>query len=96
MATGVIVGVVVLAVLFLIRVVGIKFNARQIASIGIFSVFIYGTLLFGEFRLAFAFGGAAGEGGGGSHGQPAANLDWKQAKSLMLRVGGVVEPSQLA
>jgi len=33
------------------------FNARQIASIVIFSMFIYGTLLFGEFRLAFAFGG---------------------------------------
>src|SRR6476469_7988734 len=35
------------------------FNARQIASIVIFSMFIYGTLLFGEFRLAFAFGGIA-------------------------------------
>jgi Na+/H+ antiporter NhaD/arsenite permease-like protein len=35
------------------------FNARQILSIGIFSMFIYGTLLFGEFRLAFAFGGIA-------------------------------------
>jgi Na+/H+ antiporter NhaD/arsenite permease-like protein len=35
------------------------FNARQISSIGIFSMFIYGTLLFGEFRLAFAFGGIA-------------------------------------
>ena len=33
------------------------FDARQIASIVIFSMFIYGTLLFGEFRLAFAFGG---------------------------------------
>src|SRR3954464_7558906 len=35
------------------------FNNRQILSIGIFSMFIYGTLLFGEFRLAFAFGGIA-------------------------------------
>jgi Na+/H+ antiporter NhaD/arsenite permease-like protein len=35
------------------------FNSRQIASIEIFSMFIYGTLLFGEFRLAFAFGGIA-------------------------------------
>src|SRR5437763_2788994 len=35
------------------------FGARQIVSIGIFSMFIYGTLLFGEFRLAFAFGGIA-------------------------------------
>jgi Na+/H+ antiporter NhaD/arsenite permease-like protein len=35
------------------------FDARQISSIGIFSMFIYGTLLFGEFRLAFAFGGIA-------------------------------------
>lgn len=35
------------------------FDARQILSIGIFSMFIYGTLLFGEFRLAFAFGGIA-------------------------------------
>ena len=35
------------------------FNARQILSIEIFSMFIYGTLLFGDFRLAFAFGGIA-------------------------------------
>src|SRR5437762_5814896 len=35
------------------------FNNRQILSIGIFSMFIYGTLLFGDFRLAFAFGGIA-------------------------------------
>src|SRR5438270_13858606 len=35
------------------------FNARQITSIFIFSMFIYGTLLFGDFRLAFAFGGIA-------------------------------------
>ena len=35
------------------------FDGRQIASIVIFSTFIYGTLLFGEFRLAFAFGGVA-------------------------------------
>src|SRR6266567_5730347 len=35
------------------------FDNRQILSIGIFSMFIYGTLLFGDFRLAFAFGGIA-------------------------------------
>lgn len=35
------------------------FNARQILSVTIFSTFIYGTLLYGEFRLAFAFGGIA-------------------------------------
>ncbi len=35
------------------------FSPRQILSMGIFSMFIYGTLLFGEFRLAFAFGGIA-------------------------------------
>src|SRR3954467_3986737 len=35
------------------------FNPRQITSIGIFLMFIFGTLLFGEFRLAFAFGGIA-------------------------------------
>src|SRR3954470_12884050 len=38
---------------------GLVFNNRQILSIGIFSMFIYGTLLFGDFRLAFAFGGIA-------------------------------------
>jgi Na+/H+ antiporter NhaD/arsenite permease-like protein len=37
----------------------LAFNARQMLSIEIFSMFIYGTLLFGEFRLAFAFGGMA-------------------------------------
>src|SRR6267378_4213512 len=37
----------------------LTFNNRQILSIGIFSMFIYGTLLFGYFRLAFAFGGIA-------------------------------------
>src|SRR5262245_24055173 len=31
----------------------------QIISICIFATFIYGTLMFGEFRLAFAFGGIA-------------------------------------
>src|SRR3954466_7253245 len=41
------------------RWIGLDFNARQITSIGIFTMFIYGTLLFGEFRLAFAFGGIA-------------------------------------
>ena len=35
------------------------FDGRQILSISIFSMFIYGTLLFGEFRLAFAFSGIA-------------------------------------
>ena len=35
------------------------FDGRQLASICIFSTFIFGTLLFGEFRLAFAFGGIA-------------------------------------
>src|SRR5947209_14038941 len=38
---------------------GLVFNFRQITSIGIFCMFIYGTLLFGDFRLAFAFGGIA-------------------------------------
>lgn len=35
------------------------FNRQQILSVMIFSTFIYGTLIFGEFRLAFAFGGIA-------------------------------------
>ena len=49
-----------IAVLFLLRWTGLLvFNNRQVLSIGIFSMFIYGTLLFGEFRLAFAFGGIA-------------------------------------
>lgn len=37
----------------------LAFNGRQILSLVIFSMFIYGTLLFGDFRLAFAFGGIA-------------------------------------
>src|SRR6266581_4242564 len=46
--------------LVLLRSTGaLVFNGRQILSIGIFSMFIYGTLLFGDFRLAFAFGGIA-------------------------------------
>jgi Na+/H+ antiporter NhaD/arsenite permease-like protein len=45
--------------LWLARFGGVFFNAAQVASILIFSTFIYGTLLFGEFRLAFAFGGIA-------------------------------------
>lgn len=46
--------------LFLLKITGIlAFDGRQILSIVIFSMFIYGTLLFGEFRLAFAFGGIA-------------------------------------
>src|SRR5881394_3083400 len=48
-----------LVALLLGRFIGVEFDVRQIASIGIFSMFIYGTLLFGEFRLAFAFGGIA-------------------------------------
>ncbi len=35
------------------------FDGRQITSLTIFSMFILGTLLFGDFRLAFAFGGIA-------------------------------------
>src|SRR5258706_1141948 len=35
------------------------FQPHQILSVSIFSMFIYGTLLFGDFRLAFAFGGIA-------------------------------------
>lgn len=48
-----------LGVLWGLRLVDVDFDGRQIASIAIFSMFIYGTLLFGEFRLAFAFGGIA-------------------------------------
>src|SRR5437762_2321254 len=48
-----------LGAMYAVRYIGVEFNPRQIASIGIFSMFIYGTLLFGEFRLAFAFGGIA-------------------------------------
>src|SRR5947209_4491241 len=49
-----------LALLLLLRGTGwLVFDVRQISSIVIFSMFIYGTLLFGEFRLAFAFGGIA-------------------------------------
>src|SRR4051812_33914580 len=35
------------------------FNLQQQTSIAVFATFIYGTLMFGEFRLAFAFGGIA-------------------------------------
>lgn len=46
--------------LLVLRWTGILvFDGRQILSTLIFSVFIYGTLLFGDFRLAFAFGGIA-------------------------------------
>jgi di/tricarboxylate transporter len=45
------------AVLLGLRLVHVDFNPQQLASIVIFSTFIYGTLLFGDFRLAFAFGG---------------------------------------
>src|SRR2546423_3415194 len=51
--------VATLAALWAGRLVGLAFNARQVASIMVFSMFIYGTLMFGEFRLAFAFGGVA-------------------------------------
>jgi Na+/H+ antiporter NhaD/arsenite permease-like protein len=47
------------ASLFLARFAGMVFNTPQILSISIFSMFIFGTLLFGEFRLAFALGGIA-------------------------------------
>ncbi len=42
-----------------LRAVDIHFDARQLLAILVFSSFIYGTLLFAEFRLAFAFGGIA-------------------------------------
>lgn len=49
-----------IATLLLLRQTGwLVFNDRQITSLVVFSTFIYGTLLFGEFRLAFAFGGVA-------------------------------------
>src|SRR5688572_27195288 len=48
-----------LTALLLCRTIGMPFNAQQFASVLIFSTFIFGTLLFGEFRLAFAFGGIA-------------------------------------
>lgn len=47
------------AALLALRLVNVNFNGPQVASIVVFSTFIYGTLLFGEFRLAFAFGGIA-------------------------------------
>ncbi len=48
-----------LATLFAVRGIGVYFQTNQILSVMIFSMFIFGTLLFGEFRLAFAFGGIA-------------------------------------
>src|SRR3954462_15496529 len=55
---GLIAGTVLL--LLVLRWTGLMvFSARQITSIGIFLMFIFGTLMFGEFRLAFAFGGIA-------------------------------------
>lgn len=39
--------------------IGMHFDISQKLSVVIFSTFIYGTLLYGEFRLAFAFGGIA-------------------------------------
>ena len=47
------------AALLALRLVHVNFNGAQLASILVFSTFIYGTLLFGDFRLAFAFGGIA-------------------------------------
>jgi Na+/H+ antiporter NhaD/arsenite permease-like protein len=52
-------GATVLSLLILRWTALLVFDSRQILSISIFSMFIYGTLLFGEFRLAFAFGGIA-------------------------------------
>src|SRR4051794_25583502 len=49
-----------IALLLLLRQTGwLVFSPRQVTSIVVFSTFIYGTLLFGQFRLAFAFGGIA-------------------------------------
>jgi Na+/H+ antiporter NhaD/arsenite permease-like protein len=53
------IGGTILALLLVKWTGWLVFNGRQMLSIGIFSMFIYGTLLFGEFRLAFAFGGIA-------------------------------------
>ncbi len=47
------------AAMFALRLADVNFNLQQILSVTIFSMFIYGTLLFGDFRLAFAFGGIA-------------------------------------
>jgi Na+/H+ antiporter NhaD/arsenite permease-like protein len=47
------------AALLALRLVHVNFNGAQLASILVFSTFIFGTLLFGDFRLAFAFGGIA-------------------------------------
>jgi Na+/H+ antiporter NhaD/arsenite permease-like protein len=47
------------AALLGLRLVDVHFDRAQSLSVLIFSCFIYGTLLFGEFRLAFAFGGIA-------------------------------------
>src|SRR5215213_11969831 len=52
-------GGTVLTLLVLRWTNALSFDAKQILSLLIFSTFIYGTLLFGEFRLAFAFGGIA-------------------------------------
>jgi Na+/H+ antiporter NhaD/arsenite permease-like protein len=52
-------GGTVLTLLVLRWTNALPFDAKQILSLLIFSTFIYGTLLFGEFRLAFAFGGIA-------------------------------------
>src|SRR5947208_9335686 len=56
---GALIGGTLALLLILTKTGALVFNTRQVLSIGIFSMFIYGTLLFGEFRLAFAFGGIA-------------------------------------
>jgi Na+/H+ antiporter NhaD/arsenite permease-like protein len=48
-----------LVALLAVRLAGVYFSTTQVLSVAIFSMFIYGTLLFGEFRLGFAFGGIA-------------------------------------
>src|SRR4051794_38563956 len=48
-----------LAVTYAVIALSGWFNVRQATSIAVFATFIYGTLMFGEFRLAFALGGIA-------------------------------------
>jgi Na+/H+ antiporter NhaD/arsenite permease-like protein len=48
-----------LAITYAIVVLCGWFSRQQQTSIAVFATFIYGTLMFGEFRLAFAFGGIA-------------------------------------
>jgi Na+/H+ antiporter NhaD/arsenite permease-like protein len=56
---GALLGGTILTLLILSATELVPFNSQQILSLSIFSCFIYGTLLYGEFRLAFAFGGIA-------------------------------------